>query len=234
MNRIRNNPILIAILMAIFGLILFIKPGLTLTVIIRILGIILLVGGILAFIGYYTRGHGDYVAMGPGSYMTLFGGILSVIAGAVILIRPITILTIFPIIMAILILLTGLLNLARALDFKNKAFPSWKLTLGFAIVTIILGLVIFFNPFKTLEWHVRIIGLSLLFDALTSLWIITRKPTGMPGGPGSFGGHRPGSTSGFYHRRRPQQGGGNRPPQGPPPQHMRRDMPGAGEEQPKK
>ena len=145
-----NHGLLLSILMIVIGLILVLWPGHVMTTAVTILGIALLAGGVISILSWY-RGR-----MKGASYATLAEGILLAVAGVVVLGSPRFLISIFPVFVGIVILINGIIHLARA------------------VLTIVLGLLITFNPFSTMEMLVMAIGFVIIYNGVSNLWIESR------------------------------------------------------------
>ena len=168
------HPFLFFLLMTAFGLLLVMRSELSWEVVVRILGAVFTVGGLIYIISYITgTGGGD-------AYLRLFGGILVLGGGFFILIKPGMLAEIFPKAMGIIILLNGFLNLTRGLDYLKTKLPAWKSSLLFSVITMALGLGILFKLFPSSEMLLKILGVIFIYDAVTSLWIHTRRPRRKP------------------------------------------------------
>ena len=163
-----SNSIWLSILMIVIGLVLVLWPGHVMTTAMTVLGIALLAGGAISIASWYrgrTRG---------ASYLTLAEGILMAIAGIVVLASPKFLISIFPVFVGIVILINGVINLAQALDQKKSGYARWPVSLALAILTVVLGLLIVFNPFSTMEVLVMAIGIVIIYNGASNLWIASR------------------------------------------------------------
>ena len=163
-----NHGLLLSILMIVIGLILVLWPGHVMTTAVTILGIALLAGGVISILSWY-RGR-----MKGASYATLAEGILLAVAGVVVLGSPRFLISIFPVFVGIVILINGIINLAQALDQKREGYARWTVSLALAVLTIVLGLLITFNPFSTMEMLVMAIGFVIIYNGVSNLWIESR------------------------------------------------------------
>lgn len=163
--RADNHGVLLSILMIVIGLLLAIWPGHVMTTTFKILGVALLVGGgLLIFSWYNGRGR-------SGSVITLAEGIVMVIAGLVVLVTPKFLISIVPFCVGAVITLNGIFNLAQALDQRKIHYDRWFVSLAMAILTIVLGLLILFNPFSTMEMLVVAIGVIIIYNGVSNLLI---------------------------------------------------------------
>lgn len=163
--RADNHGLLLSILMIVIGLLLAIWPGHVMTTALKILGIALLVGGGLLIYSWYSgRGRSS-------SIITLAEGIVMAIAGLIVLIAPKFLISIVPFCVGAFITLNGILNLAQALDQRKAYYARWNVSLALAILTIVLGLLVMFNPFSTMEMLVVAIGIIIIYNGVSNLLI---------------------------------------------------------------
>ena len=163
-----SHNIALSILMVVIGLILVIWPGHVMTTAMTVLGIALLAGGVISIL-YWYRGR-----MRDVSVFRLAEGIVLAIAGLVVLCAPKLVISIIPLIVGIGVCLNGIFNLAQALDLRREGYENWVVSLALAILTLVLGLLIVFNPFKTMEALVVAIGVITLYNGVSNLWIESR------------------------------------------------------------
>jgi uncharacterized membrane protein HdeD (DUF308 family) len=163
--RADNHGVLLSILMVVLGLVLAIWPGHVMTSAMTILGIALLAGGALLIFSWYSGRNRD------SSVITLAEGIVLAVAGLVVLIAPKFLISIVPLCVGAVITLNGIFNLAQALDQRKANYNRWTASLVMAILTIVLGLLIVFNPFSTMEMLVVAIGIIIIYNGVSNLLI---------------------------------------------------------------
>ena len=172
MNRYLNpedkHGMVLSILMILIGLVLLLWPGQVMTTALTVLGLALLAGGAIAIASWY-RGR-----MGNVNFLTLAEGILMVVAGVLVLAAPKFLISIVPVAVGIVVLVNGIINLAQALDQKREGYARWTLSLALAVLTIILGLLVICNPFSTMKMLVMAIGVVILYNGASNLWIESR------------------------------------------------------------
>ena len=127
------------LILGLVGLVLLLIPG-TLNKIIGILiGAALLIVGVLAIIKYTKEKE-------EGSNLNLVSGILYSVLGVIIIIYPYSIINLVTICLGVYLVINGLLKLKLAFNLKNVT-GKWIGTLIMSIVTVILGILLIFNPF---------------------------------------------------------------------------------------
>ena len=163
--RADNHGVLLSILMILIGLLLVFWPGHVMTTALKILGFALLIGGALLIYSWYSGRGRD------SSVITLAEGIVMAVAGLIVLIAPKFLISIVPFCVGAVITLNGIFNLAQAPDQRKANYNRWTASLVMAILTIILGLLILFNPFSTMEMLVVAIGIVIIYNGVSNLLI---------------------------------------------------------------
>ena len=75
---------------------------------------------------------------------------------------------------AAVLMFHGIVDLQGAVTLLRLGFPNWWLDLVLSILTVVLGAVMFLNPFWTMETMTMLIGLSLVYDGASDLYLIWR------------------------------------------------------------
>ena len=168
-EKLTSGGTLVSIVMIVFGLILLIWPGHTLELAARIVGIGLLACAVaLAFAWYGDRRKGRI------SGVTLAESVAAVALGVLLLAAPNTVVSLVPIAVGVVIAVNGLVNLTQALELRKISYTRWQWPLVLAILTILAGLFLIFNPLKPIKWAVMAIGAVLVFNGASNLWIGSR------------------------------------------------------------
>lgn len=164
MKKSKLASILIAVIMIAVGVILFARPGETLTTVLRIFGAALLVVGGIGIISLIVRK--DQKAS-PVEF--LIPG-LEAVAGLIILAAPQIVVTPFPIVIGAIIALYGLSDVYDAFRRRKNGEP-WQTPLILSVITVVLGLLVLFHPFGTMTVLVRIIGAVLVYQGAIELYL---------------------------------------------------------------
>lgn len=163
-------PLLRALILVIVGVILVLYSGDALTTILRIIGIGLLLVGVIGVAGYFL-GKDKNIR----SFWRMLVAAVETIIGIVILASPKFVLSLYPIVVGVLIILNGLSNLLSAHGMKQREDRSWKVMLILALITIILGIIVICNPFATVSALTSVIGAILVYDGITSAITVLKK-----------------------------------------------------------
>ena len=169
LKSLKANYTISAAVCALLGLVLVIWPGATSQIICMLLGGVLLAYGILQIAIYLFNRERTIVLQG----MMLLGIVFAVI-GLWILLKPEMIIMAVPVIVGVLIVIHGLHNVVQALALKKDGYENWWLAFVLGMLTVIFGGVLIFNPFKAIELVVRIIGVFLIYDGVSDIWILSR------------------------------------------------------------
>ena len=75
---------------------------------------------------------------------------------------------------AAVLLFHGVLDVQGANSLRRLGLRRWGVDLALGIVTLLLGAVVLLNPFGTMKALVVLIGLSLVYDGASDLYLIYR------------------------------------------------------------
>ena len=172
MNAIKSlkmNYSVTALICAVLGLILLIWPGQSTQIVCITVGAVLGIYGVLQIIFYLATREKTMMSHS----MMVLGIVLAVIGGFIVW-KPETIMKAIPMIVGILIIIHGLHNGVQAIDLKKMGYSNWWIALLLAELTVALGIILVCNPFDALDAVVRLIGIFLLYDGLSDMWILSR------------------------------------------------------------
>jgi len=155
----KNYDILTSIILLILGIILLIIPGSIVTTVIRIFGLIIIALGVLSIIGSSKN---------TNSNVELIYGILISILGLVFVSNPEVIASIIPFILGVWIVIRSLFKLQIVASIR-KTNPEYIKPLIINIITLILGIILMFNPFSGVKAFIRVIGIFMIFYALLDI-----------------------------------------------------------------
>ena len=169
LKKLKTNVMISSLLCIVIGIVLVIWPDLTMEIACLAIGAVLLVGGIIRLISYFTARDGSVY-----SQMNLIFGIVLIVVGGLILWQWDKVLEIVPIIVGIVIVLHGINDLRQAYTlFKNK-YDKWWVAMILGLLTAAFGVLLILNPFAALDTVVILIGIFLIFDGISVIWITSR------------------------------------------------------------
>lgn len=147
----RWASILFGVISIIAGVLALSWPGITILVLVSLLGLQVLLYGLLAVVEAFRTGEGRILAV-------LFG-VISLLAGAALLLRPLRNLGAVLAVLAIFWLVGGIIQVIGSLVERGE---GWGMELLTGLVTLVSGIVVIAWP-----------GITLLAIALTAgVWMI--------------------------------------------------------------
>jgi len=145
----------------LFGVLAFVWPRMTLTVLVFLWGAYALLDGVVA-IAAGLKSHGEYKRW----WVLLVEGILSVLAGVVAFIMPGITALVLLILIGAWAIFTGAFEIAAAIQMRKYITGEWLLALA-GIASILFGVALLINPAVGALAVVWIIGAySIVFGVL--------------------------------------------------------------------
>ena len=169
LKGLKANYTISAGLCTLLGLVLLIWPGTTMRIVCTLLGSMLLIYGLAQVVLYLINKERTMLSQG----MMVFGIVLAVI-GIWILTSPEMIIMAVPVIVGVLIVIHGVHNVVQAIALKKDGYDRWWLAVLFGALTVVLGGILVYNPFEVAETVVRFIGIFLIYDGVSDIWILSR------------------------------------------------------------
>lgn len=167
LGKQKTSSIIIAILSIILGIVLIIYKNTAANWFVKVVGILMIAAAVYYIISFFTRASKDTI-----SRTNLVVGILLLILGIWFLTSSNLVLQVVQLIVGVIIIMQGILDLQAALAMKDNEYSNWGISLCLAFATIILGVLLIFLPFKTLDVLLVMLGIVLIFDGLSDLYII--------------------------------------------------------------
>ena len=169
LKKLKTNVVISAALCILLGIVLVVWPGLSMQIVCTAIGAVLLIGGGVRLAAYFTAKDGSVY-----SQMNLITGIILAVVGIWILLQPDKVLAIIPIIVGIVIALHGVNNLQQAVTLCKEQYDKWWVALILGLLTVGFGVLLIFKPFAALDTAVRLIGVFLIYDGVSDIWIVSR------------------------------------------------------------
>lgn len=165
-----GNMLFMSVITIAIGLVLVLNPESAVALICRIIGVILLVyGGIMLFSTSRAKN------MGFRMYGSMAIAVVSIAVGIYMLIFPRGIQTVVAVIFALILILHGVGDIREAIVAKRFNDKHWYFALLMGIVCIIFGIVVLMRPVASIALPFRIIGIFLLVDGASNLFLSMRK-----------------------------------------------------------
>lgn len=148
----------------VLGLLLFFKSSVTLMGISYIFGGLIIAIGVLAIIRFISNDHSDI-----SNQLNIIYGIICIISGIFFIEKPEIIGSIIPIVMGIGIIISSSLKIQQSFNLKslNSSYFFWSFVT--ALLSLICGVVLLFNPFKGAVIITKVIGIFLAIYAILDI-----------------------------------------------------------------
>lgn len=169
LKKLKTNIVISAVLCILLGIVLVVWPDLSMQIVCTAIGAVLLIGGGVRLAVYFTTKDGSLYAQ-----INLIMGIILAVVGIWILLQPEKVLAIIPIIVGIVIVLHGVNNLQQTLTLYRDKYDKWWVALILGVLTVGFGVLLILRPFEALETVVMLIGIFLIYDGISDIWIVSR------------------------------------------------------------
>jgi len=166
-DTVRRNSLLYllqGILMVVTGLLALIYPSLASVAIVRLLGWLLIISGILQGFGLIGAGEVPYF------WMQLLSAVLAILIGVLLLRHTDAGLLLFSVLFLIYFMIEGMVKTIFA--FIIRPFPNWGWVLASGLLGIVIALYLWANLSTVSDWMLGVLlGVFLLVEgtALSSL-----------------------------------------------------------------
>ena len=156
--------LLSSIFLLLLGLLLFFKSSETLVGISYLIGGILIALGVIAIISFLRNKTRDVFVQ-----LNIVYGVVSIVAGIFLVTVPEFIGSIIPIVVGIAVIISSSFKVQQALVLKNLDNRYFLPSLIMAILCLICGVVVLFNPFTSALVLTQIIGLFMIIYAILDI-----------------------------------------------------------------
>lgn len=148
----------------VLGLLLFFKSSVTLMGISYIFGGLIIAIGVLAIVRFISNNHSDI-----SNQLNIVYGIICIISGIFFIEKPEIIGSIIPVVMGIGIIISSSLKIQQSFNIKslNSSYFFWSFVT--ALLSLICGVVLLFNPFKGAVIITKVIGIFLVMYAILDI-----------------------------------------------------------------
>lgn len=163
-----NSPILLTkLIYIIIGIAMIIIPEFISNSICYIISILIIFFGLSCLIKYIQLKKHNII-----SNIMLVISIIALILGLVIFINPEFFISIVPFVIGIYIIIIGVSKYIEAIEIKKANYKHWYIVMFASILLLLLGIVIIFNPFKTLTLIITLVGIIFTINSLYDIYNI--------------------------------------------------------------
>lgn len=169
LKKIKTNVVISSALCVILGLVLVLRPGMSMWIVCTAVGVVLILSGVMRMIDYFASRDGSLF-----SQANLIFGIVLTVVGVWIVMKPDKVMAVIPIIVGIVIAIHGLHNVQQALELWRDRYERWWIALLMGVLTVGFGVLLICRPFAAIDTVVMMIGGFLIYDGLSNVWIVSR------------------------------------------------------------
>lgn len=148
------------------GIVMVINPIFVSNFICYVIGALLIVAGSSGIFTYIRAGES-----GGFAKITLLVSVLFTALGIYIFISPESFVSIIPLVVGVMLIIESLDKISSVINAKKNGYENWWKMLIATVIVFILGLVLILNPFETVAVFIRVIGIFLMIDAISNLYL---------------------------------------------------------------
>lgn len=166
MKRMKVDVILSAALCTALGVVLLVWPAQTIDIFCKVLAVGLIILGVVDIVSYFMNR-----SIHPFAGVL---GLMVLLVGAWVFFKPESIVSIIPIVIGVILLVHGIQDFKLAFETKENGYDKWWSMFIIAAISIILGAVCIVNAFGVVKLALQFIGVALIYDGISDLWIASR------------------------------------------------------------
>lgn len=163
-QKVIYSSIVSSLLFLALGIFLMIFPGTANEMTGYILGTLIIISGINAIVKFFL----NQSALRFFDFEFAFG-ILSILAGLLVMFHPLAFTSAITVGLGLWMIVYSTIKMQYAFALRVYHSPSWILTLIIGITTLMLGLLVIFNPFEGQLLLTRVIGIFVSFYAILDI-----------------------------------------------------------------
>ena len=168
-KSLRANYLISAVLCVLFGITLVVWPDISSKLVCIGFGCVLALTGAANLITFFVRTDGSLL-----SQINMLAGIVLLVLGGWIIFDPSVLMRIIPVVIGAIIAVHGGHNVLQAAELYKEKYDKWWVALLLGIVTIGFGALLIYNPFEAVNTMIVLIGVMLIYDGISDIWIISR------------------------------------------------------------
>lgn len=162
LKKTTNKNLITSIIILIFGILIFLKPDMTVKTISYLIGVVLLISGI----------NQIAIAFGNKENVNNFNiaiGIIIMVAALVLFLNPTAIASIIPFLIGIYMMISSAFKLQYLYSLKALTKQYDIKIIILTMITLILGILLVFNPFGGVIAITKLIGIFLIIYAILDI-----------------------------------------------------------------
>ena len=156
-NKIIFSSLISSVLFIALGVCLFVWPGIANIASGYILGSLIVISAGISIVKYFS--NKDVISF---FRFELVFGILSLLLGIFIMFNPLALTSFLTVVLGLWMVISGTIKLQYALEIRKYKEDFWPLTLAIALLILLTGILLVFNPFNGTLILTEIIGLFVI------------------------------------------------------------------------
>ena len=156
--------IFMSVLFCVAGILMLLKPGISVETIGLFAGLSMIVFGVIKLIGYFSK---DLFRL-AFQYDLQFG-ILLIILGVITIFKPGDVMSFVSITGGVCVIINALFKIGISLEAKRFGIREWWLTALFSCIAGIMGILLVGRPAEAMNIMVMITGIAFLIEGLLNI-----------------------------------------------------------------
>lgn len=128
-----------------------------------------ILGAILALVGMYML-YVFFKKRTSTNASPFFAGLPSILIGCLMLFSPESVVAMLPVLIGILFILSSILSMQKAFTLKDLGMATWKIPLVGDIIILIIGVILFLEPIRTVSFILQLVGFFLILEGVFVFW----------------------------------------------------------------
>lgn len=167
LRELKWDALLKAALYILLGVVAFVIPETMEKTLAYLIAVVLIVAGAVSMVCYLLRSAKENYYRNDFLY-----GLIGIALGVTVLYKIELIISLVPVILGIMVLISGCAKLQDVVDIKRLNSGNWIALLVIAVIDVIFGVLLITDPFKAASILFRLIGAGLIFSGITDCVVI--------------------------------------------------------------
>ena len=165
----KQNQFILSIMAVVLGVCFLIWPVESLTILVRIIGIVFIVTGAIAVILFFTNREKALMHS-----FVLGVGIVMAVIGVWIEMSPEFLITLMPRIIGLILLVCGITSLMGTVTMAKNDYRRWWVSLLLSIGILAAAIILLVKSFEVAQLFMRICGVLFIYTGAVNIWIFIR------------------------------------------------------------
>lgn len=163
--------VLSAIGFILLGLVLLLWPEIAGKIVCYALGVLILIFAVIRVVNFFMDKKVYFIIN-----LDIVVGLVAAGIGIFILIRPDIVISFLPFVIGLFLLFSSILDFQKTFLLRDYGNTRWKSSLVLTCIKMIFGIFMLVSPLFFAETFMRLIGIGLIYNGLSELWIVSRWP----------------------------------------------------------